>query len=472
MSPTSWVTVQTVYTQAFGVAVFALQAPLLGPRVFGLVSIVMVCITFCDSLLDSATEVLISIRKIDAAHYATMNGITALLGIGLGLGLLLSAGPLASVFHEPQLASVARTMAILPLLSAIGCSPNAATKRAMEFRPLAIRMIAGVTAGGIAGVVLTLLGAGVWALVCQAILQRLIAVIVLWLNSQLAFQMTLSRSHWRELSIFAWPLLIARSMTWLYTQLPRFVLALHLNVAELGLFSLAARLSDILVQVTVVPRAAVARVELRRFAPGSPGLVAAVSQLLFTMSVLCFGLCTVGAALIPTLIHVWLNPKWFGAIVPAEALILSSATWVTFYGGGVLFLAIHQQRKEALMSILQSSTILLTAWALSPLGLVDVSVAMGIRPLLLIPLVAFLVQRYCHVPAKAFLGSQGPALVAALAGGSLVWLVRAPAENLLGSALALVLLGLAGIATYGLVLSLLSPEKVRQLVPRSRSGRE
>lgn len=457
MSATSWVTIQTVYTQAFGVAVFALQAPLLGPRAFGLISIVMVFITLCDSLLDSATEVLISARDLEAAHYATMNGIAVLIGAGLSLTLLLGCGMLAVGFHEPQLAAVGRAMAMLPLLSALGCSPSAAAKRAMEFKPLAIRMISGVTVGGVAGVVLTLLGAGVWALVWQAIVQRFISVIVLWSNSSLPFQMRLSAQHWRQLSVFAGPMLIARSMTWVYTQLPRFILALHLSVAELGLFSLAARLSDILVQVAVVPRAAVARVELRKFDPGSLGLIAAFRQLLASMSFLCFGLSAVGAALLPTLIQVWLDPKWFAAIVPAQVLLLSSATWVALYAGGVLFLAVNQQRKEAWMSILQSSTILFAAWFFSSWGLVPVSAAMAIRPLLLIPVVAFLARRYCQIPTKVFLGAQLPALTVALIVGITAWILRIPAEKHMGSVAALALMGGGAMVIYVLTLRQFAP---------------
>jgi PST family polysaccharide transporter len=469
LSPTSWVTIQTVYTQAFAVAVFALQAPLLGPRAFGLIAIVMVFITFCEAFLETATEVLISVRHVDSLHYATVNGIMALLGTGLGLALAIAAGPIAWWFGEPQLAAIGRTMAILPLLSGLGCAPNAATKRQMEFKPLAIRMISGVTCGGIAGVVLTILGAGVWALVWQALLQRAICLAVLWRNSPLSLQLALSRPHWREMSVFAWPLLLARIMSWSASQLPRFILAMNLTVEGLGLFSLAARLSDIVVQATVVPRSVVGRVELRQFGVGSAGLDAAVSRLLRWMSALCFPLCFGGAVLAPTLIHAWLNTKWFDAIVPAQVLLLSSCTWVTFYGGGALFLALNQQRSEALVSILQTVTIVLAALGFGAYGLTAVTVALAIRPLLLIPLETTLVRRKCHVSTRAFLGSQGYALCAAAGSGLLVVLIRDRVEAMLGSRLALVMLTVAGFSIYALLLAVLAPQMLRQLLPRSQA---
>ena len=466
LSPTSWVTIQTVYTQAFGVLVFAIQASLLPPRDFGLIAIVMVFISFCEALLESATETLISVKQIEPGHYATINGVTALCGATLGLLLVLGAGPLAAWFGEPQLASVARWMAVLPLLSGLGSSPNAATKRAMEFRPLAIRMISGVTVGGVVGVVMAFRGAGVWALVAQALLLRVVCLAVLWKNSPLHFQLRLSRPHWYELSFFAWPLVVARTLSWASSQVPRFILALNLTVPEMGLFALASRLADIVVSVTIVPRTAVARVEFRRFAPGSAELNRAVSQLMLRMSLLSFPLCAIGAALLPTLIHVWLDPKWFGAIVPGQVLLLSSACWVTLYGAGSLFLALNQQRTEAVVSVLQNASIVLVALVFSTRGLTIAAIALALRPLFLLAPITLLVHKKCQVSVRAFLSAQGLPLVAAAASGLLVWLLQGRIEASFGATAAFFGLAAVALATYVLLFTAVAPARMRALVPQ------
>jgi O-antigen/teichoic acid export membrane protein len=465
LSPTSWVTIQTVYTQAFGALVFAIQAPLLTPRAFGLIAIVMIFITFCETLLESATETLISLKSIDLAHYSTVNGVVALAGTLLGLILVVAAGPIAAWFGEAQLVPVARAMAIFPLLAGLGTAPNAATKREMQFRPLAIRMISGVTVGGVVGVALAIGGAGVWALVVQALLQRVVCVAVLWANSPLRFRLGFSRPHWNDLSLFAWPLIAARSLSWVSTQLPRFILALSLTVAQMGLFSLATRLSDILVQVTIVPRTAVSRVELRRFTPGSRELDQAVNRLMLSMSSVAFPLCAIGAALLPTLIHAWLNPKWFDAIIPGQVLLMASAAWVTFYGAGSLFLALNQQRSEALASVLQNVTIVVAALVFGRFGLTAAAIALAIRPLLLIVPVATLVHRRCHVSLRAFLASQAYPLGAAVAAGAGIWLLQGRAEAAFGSGLAFLGLAAVGLTTYAVLLASVSRESMRALVP-------
>jgi O-antigen/teichoic acid export membrane protein len=463
LSPTSWVTVQTVYTQGFQALVFAIQAPLLTPRAFGVIAIVMVFITFCETLLESATETLISLKNIDSAHYATVNAVVTAIGLLLALVLAVAAAPMAAGFGEPQLAPVARALAALPLLAGIGAAPNAATKRAMEFRPLAIRMISGVTAGGVVGVVLAFCGAGVWALVAQSLLTRSVCVVVLWMNSPLPFSIRYSRAHWLDLRPLAYPLIAARSLSWVSVQLPRLLLALNLTVAQMGLFALASRLSDIVVQVTIVPRTAVARVELRRFVPGSAELDAAVSQLLLRMSRFAFPCCAVGAAVLPTLMHAWLNPKWFDAILPGQALLLAAGTWVTFYGAGVLFLALNQQRSEVYFNVLQNVTISIAALVFGPFGLTAVTLALAVRPLLLIGPVVLRARRTCQVSARALLGSQALPLGASLAAGAGVWLAEDYVESAVGSVVALVVLGLLGFTIYGLV-TWAAPGRMRAVI--------
>jgi O-antigen/teichoic acid export membrane protein len=452
LSPESWVTLQVLYTQVFGVAVFAVLAPLLSPRAFGLVAIVMVFVTFCEATLDAATEALISIEAIDPAHYSTVTAVAVLGGVTFAIVLQIAAAPLASWFNEPQLEPVVRVMAILPLLNGLSAAPSAATKRAVAFRPLALRMICGVTAGGAVGLALALLNEGVWALVAQAIVQRGVATSILWVSSPLSFRIALSPGHWRDISAFARPLALSKSLSWAGSQLPRFVLAVHLSVAELGLFSLAMRLTDIVTSLTVVPKTAVARVELRQFVRASPDLIHATSQLMAKLASLCFPLCCLGAALLPQLVHAWLRPQWFGLVLPGQWLLLSTGSSVVFYAATALFLATRQQHIEALVSSFQVVTIVLATVCFGAHGLTVAAAALAIRACLMVVPVSVLVKKCCGVPYDAFLGSQALALAAAILVAVPVGLTARFAEPRIGSLPTLIGCGMAGLLLYGWLL--------------------
>jgi len=465
LTPTTWVTIQTVFEQAFGVVLFAVQAAALGPHAFGLFSLVMVFIGFCEFVLGiAASEALISIPNIEDLHFHTMTTATVLLSVLLGAGVFIGADAIARAFGEAELAPVLRWMSALPLISAFCAAPIAASKREMRFRPIAVRSIAGLTIGGSVGLTMALLGAGVWSLVAQAMVQRTVSAIILWAAVRLRPQISFSTRHFVELQRFAAPVMLSRTMNWASGQLPRLVLGFYLGATELGLFSLAARLSDILVQVALEPKTSVARVDLRRFADDPEGLEQAMHKLFLQMSVFCFPLCVGGAAVVPTLFHAWLDPHWFGGILIAQMLMLMGVPCITLYCATAVLLAMNRQKWEAFISTVQTSTTLLAAISFAPFGLIAASAAIALRPLLLLPLPVLLMHRVCKLPVRLILRTQAPALTASVLMGAAVWLLGPHLEHLFGDTVALILLILSGAAIYALVIALLLPAFSGRLV--------
>ncbi len=467
LSPTSWLTTKTVFSQVFALLLFAIQAPLLGPRAFGLISIVMIFVGFCEYVPgEAAAESLLSIREIDERHFSSMTTANVLLSLLIGIGVFAGANRIAGWFGDPEAARVLRWMAILPTISAFAVAPTAATKRDMQFQPLALRSMGSLLVGGLVGLVLTLTGAGVWALVWQAIVTRLVAAIVLWRVVPLKFSMAISRRHFGDLVQFAAPTMASKFLTWSSQQVPRLMLGLYWGAVDLGLFSLASRLGDLLMEVAVVPRYAVARIELRNFAKDHAGLDAAMRRILALLAAFCFPLCVGGAVVVPTLFHVWLDPRWVGAIVPSQCMLLACMPLVTQYMGGAALLAMNFQKLEAIVSIAQAITTVAVVAAGAPFGLVAASVGIAARPFILLPLSAGLLQRYCGIPSSTIFRPQWPALAASLAMGASVWLLRLALGSVVTDAVALPILVIAGAAVYGLLAKLMMPAVVAQLVSR------
>jgi O-antigen/teichoic acid export membrane protein len=467
LSPTSWLTTKTVFSQIFALLLFAIQAPVLGPKAFGLISIVMVFVGFCEYVPgEAAAEALISIRAIDDEHFHTMTAANVLLSLVIGVGVFAGAHRIALWFGDPELARLLRWMSVLPAISAFAAAPTAATKRDMQFQPLALRTIGSLFVGGIVGLVLTLAGAGVWALVWQAIITRLVASIVLWYTVPLKFGMRFSARHFRELAHFAAPTMFSRFLTWSCNQIPRVMLGLYWGSTDLGLFSLAARLGDILMEVAVVPRYAVARVELRRYADDHAGLEQALRRTFTFLTVFCFPLCVGGAAIVPTLFHVWLDPRWVGAIIPAQCMLLTCVALVTQYIAGAALLAMNFQRTEAAVSVAQTVTTLLAVAACAPFGLLAASIGIAMRPFVLLPLSVGLLKRYCSIKASAIFPPQWPAFAASLVMGACVTLLRLTLESTVRDAVALPILVLAGAGIYAVMVKLTMPIVVARFAHR------
>src|SRR5258705_12604411 len=154
---------------------------MLGPRAFGLIALVMVFIGFCEYVLEIAgTDALISVKNIEQRHYSTMTTVNVACGITLGALIFAFAPRIAAVFHEPELAPLLRFMAALPIFTVLASAPNAACRRDLQFEPLVSRVLVSTTIAGLVDLILTFIHYGVWALVWQPTIQRVVNVAILW----------------------------------------------------------------------------------------------------------------------------------------------------------------------------------------------------------------------------------------------------------------------------------------------------
>jgi PST family polysaccharide transporter len=469
LSPASWVAAQNLFNQAFGLILFAIQAPLLGPRAFGLITLVMVFIGFCEYVLEIAsTDALISVRDIDAQHYATMTTVNSLIAAALGCAVVLAAHAIAGLFHEPELEPILHWMAALPLVSALASAPNAASRRELQFRPLALRVLAGTLIGGAVGLTLTVLHFGVWALVWQTIVQRTCNVALLWMLVPMPFRLGFSAPHFRELWRYGGPMLLSQTMTWSASQIPRFLLGLYLGAAELGLFSLAGRINEIVLQVTLSPMYAVARVQMRSFLDDRAGLQAAMNHLLKQMGLLCFPLCIGGAAVMPVLFHVWLDARWAAGVLTAQLMLLGAMPYAAHYALSAALLAMNKQSLIAVNSTVQSVATVVVVAIFAPLGLNAAAAAIALRPLATAAIPIAFARRHCGLEASAVWRAQAEVFLAAAAMGVIVWLTKLALEPYLNAAALLTVLVLAGALVYGLLIRWLLPAEAAALAARFR----
>jgi O-antigen/teichoic acid export membrane protein len=466
------VTAQTAFTQGFGFLLFAIQAPLLGPRPFGLLSIVMIFAGFVESVLgECATETLISIPHAEPEHFAAMNTVAIVISATFGLAFFAGAAPIAAWFHEPELVPITRCLAVLPLLSIVAAPANAASKRDMQFQPLALRTIVSLIAGGAVGIGLTLLKFGVWALVWQILTQKLVAAIVLWQAVPLRFRLGASRRHAMDFPRYAAPLLVSRCMSWAAGSVPRFILGTFLGASDLGIMSLASRLADIAVQVFIVPRYAVARVALRRYAVDRSGLDGAIRDLVFRYALLSVPVCIGGAAIIPTLFHAWLDPRWYAGIVPGQLLLLTCVPYVTIFTVGALLMALNQQRAEAWLETTQTLGAVVFVAIAAPFGLIVCAAAIALRPFVLLPLPLRMANK-CGVTAMEILRPQLPLLMSAVAMGAVVSALQYALTPLMKDLALLPILIAAGGAVYAAIIAVQYPEMAARFVRQARAWLE
>jgi PST family polysaccharide transporter len=457
LSPTAWVTTEKIFAQAFGLIVFAIQAPLLGPHAFGLLSVVMVFVGFWEAVPGfAATDALISVRVMDAEHVTGLLVVTGVSGAIVGLAVMGAANPLARALGYQELAPIMYAMAVLPLLNAVSIVPTAMAMREMRFRSLTLRTTVSLAAGGTTGLVLAVAGAGAWALVFQALVQRIVGVMILWSVVPVPLSRRPSLRHVLELLVFAVPNTVSRGMSWSSGQLPRLILGFHLGPTLLGLFTLATRLNDVVTQVAIAPKTQVARVALCRHVNNPEALNKAVAQTFTMTGLIAFPICIGGAAVMVPLVETWLDARWLPAIVPCQLLLLMGVPFVTIYVAASLLLALNKQFWEAVICTAQSLATVASVALVATYGVTAAAAAIACVALATVPLAMYIMWRICGVSLRAICGSQLPLLAASCVMGLVVCAIRLRLEPWLGALASLPLEIFIGAILYaGLILLLL-----------------
>jgi O-antigen/teichoic acid export membrane protein len=401
LSPVVWLTCERVTQQALSLILFAVLAPILGPRPYGLFAVVMIFVGFCELiLLEGAVEALVTVDDLDHSHTTVANLTNGLVALVFGLAMSAFAPTIAVAMNDAEIKNLIWALAPMPVLSTLSAVPIAVLRRSLKYKQLAIRSILGLTIGGVFGIVLAMLGAGVWALVLQVLAQRIAEFVIAWIAVPVRFGLTWSAPHFHELRPVALNVFTARMMSLVTGQFPRLVLGFTLGATDLGLFALGGRLHEIIVHTAVVPPTSVGRIELRAEKIGSVEFQRDFAKMVQNASLLSFPLFLGTAALIPNLFHLWLNRDWQAGIVPAQLVVLSGAPMVLFYSFDAALLAGNLSTIFRKFANLQGLTVGVTVLCAAPFGLVATCFALAVRPWVLLPVFVFMFRDATNIPGR------------------------------------------------------------------------
>jgi O-antigen/teichoic acid export membrane protein len=473
LSAVSWMTAEKVVSQALWLILFAILAPILGPRPYGQFSIVMVFIGLCDFVLaDGAVEALVTVTDLNVAAMATANLANAVIALVLG-GVLLAAAPvLSTLFGDPELAVLIQALTPLPILSLLSAVPIAMLRRDLLYKRLAVRTIVALTMGGLCGIAAGLAGWGVKALVAQVLAQRVTELVIAWTAVPARFRFGWTGGLFREMRRVAVHVYTARIMSFGGAQLPRLLIGYLMGAEVLGLYVLANRFLDVITTTAIFPGLDIGRVEMRTMTPGTDLFFNRFARMTRDTAILAFPILLGAAVMLPDLFHMWLDQRWAAGITPGRLIMLSGLPMVFAGSFDAAFLAARHSGLYARTAMWQAVSTVVTVVLCAPFGLDIMCVCLAIRPWLLMPMLTALARRHLSLDAWAafrppFRSLAGAMLMAGLLSPSLLrpdWLD--PRVTFCG-------LILLGVVIYGLWCQAFTRDPLRQalqalFLPRAR----
>lgn len=286
-------------------------ARILSPDEYGLIGIVTIFTTILLGFVDSGfSSALIRKKTITKEDYNTLFFFNMVVSVMMYFLLFVGAPLIARFFGRPQLVSLARVTGLLLIIQAFSIVQNTILMKRIDFKTRTKCSVIGAVGSGIIGIVMALMGYGVWSLVGQQLSLQLLFTASLWFFNRWMPTLKFSRESLKYMWGFGWKLMLSGFLDRLWAQLYQAVVGKFYNPATLGQYTRSKEYASLfssnltaIVQRVTYPVLAEVQDDNQRLVAGYRRII---KTAMFVTAVLMFSLGAVSEPLIYCLI----GPQW------------------------------------------------------------------------------------------------------------------------------------------------------------------
>lgn len=221
-------------------------ARLLTPDDYGLIGIIAIFTAVCQALINAGfTTALIQKKEASEDDYNTVFIVNLGISILLYVIIYFCAPLIASFFNREELVSLTRVVSIGIIIGAFSLVQQTRLTKLIDFKSQTkITVISSVFSGAI-GIVLALLGGGVWALVAQQLSAQIIRTILLWIVNKWIPRILFSKESFSSLWGFGWKMMVSSLIDTIWKELYQVVVGKFYSPATLGQYTRAKQFSSL-----------------------------------------------------------------------------------------------------------------------------------------------------------------------------------------------------------------------------------
>ncbi|WGU42238.1 oligosaccharide flippase family protein [Phenylobacterium sp. NIBR 498073] len=226
----------SVLAQVCSLARYTIMARLLGPEQLGLAALLILTSSFFESVSDNGSDRFM-IQDPDGDKPEVQKLVQLVFvgrGVFIALGLLIAAYPMASLYHEPALATGLIMLAAAPLIGGWMHLDFRRAQRTHDFRPEALGIAVAELASTAAIIVAAYFTRDFTAILYGLITRPLVQVIISHLTAKRRYAIGYAKEYAQRLAMFAGPLVVNGLLLFVGSQGDRVLIGHQLGVTELG----------------------------------------------------------------------------------------------------------------------------------------------------------------------------------------------------------------------------------------------
>jgi O-antigen/teichoic acid export membrane protein len=400
-------------------------ARILSPRDFGIVAMAMIVVGMLE-IFNQTGQLLVLIRLPNPtkAHYDTAWTVSAMIGVGIALSILLVAPFTVSYFHEPRAIAVMQCLALRALLGGVENVGTIDFRRDLNFGRFFVYNVYPKLISFVVTLVAAFLLRNYWALVLGILTGQFARVAMSYIMHPHRPRFTLSKvSEIWSFSIWAF---VRNIGTYLQTQLDRIVVGGISGSPMMGRYAVASDVASSPSREINEPMVAVLYPVMSRLQHDKTALHDVFLRTLGWTAVICIS-TSVGVALVAEdMADLVLGPKWAG-IGPLMAWLSIGAGIIGLSSGAYsLFDALGVPHVGARMIWIRLVLLLVTVAPVAFVthSLVAVAIVRAVASALFIPGLYLAVSRLTGITLMDYIGSLWRPLVSAAAMAAAVLLMN------------------------------------------------
>lgn len=323
-----WSAVDNVAQYAVTFIVGIVLARLLSPDDYGLIGLIAIFTAVCTAVINGGFATAL-IRKVTVTDedYNTVFIVNLCVSLFLYVLVFFLSPLIADFFNRVELIDLTRVCSLGLIIGALSFVQQTRLIRRIDFKSQTKITIISTVLSGIIGIVMALLGFGVWALVAQQLVNQSIKTILLWLVNKWIPHLCFSSDSFRDLFGFGWKMMVSSILDTVWKELYQLIVGKFYNPATLGQYTtskqfsqlFSSNLTNVVQRVTYPVLSSIQNDRVR--------MVSAYRRIIkISMFVTAICMFSLGAISEP-LLYCLIGPKWHEAATYLPLICLSGVLY-------------------------------------------------------------------------------------------------------------------------------------------------
>ncbi len=230
--------IEKLLTTGLQLVISIVLARILSPDDYGTIALINVFISLSNVFVESGLGVgLVQKKDLSQKDINTVfiSGIVISIVI---YGTIFLISPFVGAFYSNDIIpNVLRVYALSVILGSMTSVPNSLASRNLQYQKQLIPAVIAVVISGSVGVLLACKGYGVWALVYQQIIQRIVYLMVISILIKYKPKLEFSYESFKVIFGFTWKIVVARLISAFFNEVRNLIIGKKYSSSQLGYYN-------------------------------------------------------------------------------------------------------------------------------------------------------------------------------------------------------------------------------------------